>query len=107
MKKVKRVLPKDSSKKKTVIRALAQTVGLLPLDTHQRVTRKLPTQVKDDIVLFYCRDDISYQMPGKRDVIVVKDDGQKITYQKRILLYNIREAYEMFLVENHGIPFFL
>ncbi|CAF5219604.1 unnamed protein product, partial [Rotaria magnacalcarata] len=42
-------------------------------------------------------------MPGKRDTIVVNDNGQKTTYQKRILLYTIREAYELFLAENPGI----
>ena len=41
-------------------------------------------------------------MPGKRDTIVVNDDGNKTTYQKRILLYTIREAYELFLTEHPG-----
>ncbi|CAF3062956.1 unnamed protein product [Rotaria sp. Silwood2] len=41
-------------------------------------------------------------MPGKRDTIVVNDDGNKITYQKRIMLYTIREAYELFLIEHPG-----
>ena len=105
MKKATRVLPKDSNKRKLVIRALAQTAGLLPHDTHQRATRVLPTKIKNDIILFYDRDDISYQMPGKRDTIVVNENRKKITYQKRILLYNIREAYELFLAENPGIVF--
>ncbi|CAF2040481.1 unnamed protein product [Rotaria magnacalcarata] len=42
-------------------------------------------------------------MPGKRDTIVVNDDGNKTTYQKRILLYTIREAYVLFLTEHAGI----
>ncbi|CAF1255119.1 unnamed protein product [Rotaria sordida] len=31
------------------------------------------------------------------------DNGNKITYQKKILLYTIREAYELFLAANPGI----
>jgi hypothetical protein len=45
-------------------------------------------------------------MPGKRDTVVVNDNGNKTTYQKRILLYTIREAYELFLAENTGKLFF-
>ncbi|CAF1497350.1 unnamed protein product [Rotaria sordida] len=102
-KKVTRVLSKDSNEKKIVIRSLTQTVGLLPLDTHQRVTRKVPIQILNDNTSFYCRDDISYQMSGKRDTVVIKENGNKITYQKRILLYNIRGAFELFVAENSGV----
>jgi hypothetical protein len=44
-------------------------------------------------------------MPGKRDVVVIKEDGNKTTYQKRILLYNIREVFELFRAENPGTLF--
>ena len=99
---MKRVPPKDLNKKKIVIQTLTQSVGILPKASHQRVSRKLSTKIKDTVVLFYCRDDISYQMPGKRDTIAVKNSYSRTTYQKRILLYTIREAYEIFLVENPG-----
>ena len=50
------------------------------------------------------RDDISYQLPGKRDVVVVKDsNGSKVTYQKRILLNNLRETFELFKEENNNV----
>ena len=42
-------------------------------------------------------------MPGKRDFIVVDDDnGHRITLQKRIILFSIREAYQLFLAENQN-----
>ena len=41
-------------------------------------------------------------MPGKRDTIVVNHYGNKTAYQKRILLYTIREAHEFFLAEHSG-----
>ncbi|CAF1275201.1 unnamed protein product [Rotaria sordida] len=103
-KKVKQILPKDPNKKKLVIQAMAQSVGLLPIPTAPRVSRSLPLAVKNAILHFYERDDISYQMPGKRDTIVVKEqDGTRKTYQKSILLFNVREAHQMFLQDNPGI----
>ncbi|CAF1132322.1 unnamed protein product [Didymodactylos carnosus] len=94
------MLPKDPAKKKLIIKAIAESVGLLPTSAHQRVSRTLSPKAKDAILLLYGRDDISYQMPGKRDTVVVKEDGSKKTYQKRILLYNLRELYQIFLNEN-------
>ncbi|CAF1442411.1 unnamed protein product [Rotaria sordida] len=103
LKKAKCALPKDFNKKKVIARALAQAVGIVPRNNHQRTTRQLSSKIKNSIILFYGRDDISYQMPGKRDTIIVNDNGNKTTYQKKILLYTIREAYELFLAENPGI----
>ena len=48
------------------------------------------------------RDDVSRQMPGKRDVI--KDD-QGILVAKRHLLMTKRQAYKKFKVENTGYPY--
>ena len=80
MKKVTRCLPQDPSKKKLVIQAIAQSIGLIDLASHERTTRRLSRQLKDAIVEFYCRDDISYQMPEKRDTIVVRYNGMKSTH---------------------------
>lgn len=99
VKKVTRCLPQDPSKKRIVIQTIAQSLGLISQSHHKRSTRQLSLKVKDDVIKFYCRDDISYQMPGKRDTIVVRVNGIKSTHQKRILLYNIREAHQLFLSE--------
>jgi hypothetical protein len=99
-KKVKQTLPKDPVKKKLVIQAIAQSVGLLPVSSYQRVTRTLPVNDKKFILDFYENDNISYQMPGKRDTVVVKQYGNKTVYQKRILLYNLREVHQLFLQDN-------
>jgi hypothetical protein len=63
---------------------------------------KLSMKLKKEIAGFYCRDDISYQMPGKRDTIVLRQGGTKSTHQKWILLYNIREVHQIFLSEYSG-----
>ncbi|CAF1597724.1 unnamed protein product [Rotaria magnacalcarata] len=100
MKKAKRALSKDLNTKIMVVRALAQAVGIVPQNDYQRTTRQLSSNIKSNVISFYCRDDILCQMPGKRDTIVVNHDRNKTTYQKRILLYKIPEAYELFLTEH-------
>ncbi|CAF1280199.1 unnamed protein product [Rotaria magnacalcarata] len=71
--------------------------------THQSFSKTLK-KLKDDVHNFYVRNDISYQLPGKRDVVVAKeDDGRKITYQKRILLNSVRENDELFKEENKNV----
>jgi hypothetical protein len=103
---VKNALPKDPTKQKLVVKAIAQSLGILPTSTVQRVTRIFPTDNKKMVLSFYERDDISYQMPGKRDTVVVKENGTKTIYQKRILLFNLREVHQMFIQDNPSIQLF-
>jgi hypothetical protein len=103
VKRVIQSLPKDPSKRVTVIHHIEQVLDVIPKATnqHKREQRSLSIELKQTVIKFYNRDDISYQMPGKRDYITLKDDyGQTITLQKRILLFSIREAYQLFLAEN-------
>jgi len=94
LKKVRSSLPKCDNKK-AVIEHLAQNVGLIAQPTHERSSLQISNKIKDDV---------SYQLPGKRDTVVVKhNDGSKITYQKRILFNSLRENYELFIEENQGM----
>ncbi|CAF1513785.1 unnamed protein product [Adineta steineri] len=103
-KKVKKSLPKDPAKKQLVIKAIAESAGLLPKQTYPHVTRTLSSTTKNAIIHYYEHDDISYQMAGKRDTVVVKEvGGGKKTYQKRVLLYSLREVHQMFLQDNPGL----
>ena len=92
-------LPQEPSKKRLVIQTIAESIGLLPQSVHKRTSRRLPYKLKEEVIKFYCRDDISYQMSGRRDTIAVWQNGIKSTHQKRILLYNLREAHQLFLLE--------
>lgn len=104
LKKVNSSLPQCENKKTAIIEHLAQSVGLIPKRTHERSSLQISDKIKDHIYNFYIRDDVSYQLPGKRDTIVVKqNDGSKITYQKRILFNSLRENYELFIEENQGM----
>ena len=104
LKKVRASLPKCDRKKKVVVQHLAKQFGLISKSKHQRTSLQLADKVKTEVENFYLRDDISYQLSGKRDVVVVKDsNGSKVTYQKRILLNNLRETFELFKEENNNV----
>ncbi|CAF4475344.1 unnamed protein product, partial [Rotaria sp. Silwood2] len=95
-------LPKDTNKRIMVVQHLAQNLNIISKTTHQhtRQQRSLSIELKELVIQFYQRDDITYQLPGKRDYVTVTDDnGKSMTLQKRILLYNIRETYQLFVNE--------
>ena len=52
---------------------------------------------------FFCHDDISRVMPGKKDFISVRNaDGEKVHQQKRLVLCNLKE-YHQFKVLHPGV----
>ena len=42
-------------------------------------------------------------MPGRKDYVVVVKDGEKVQVQKKILLMNIMEAYQLFKIEHQDV----
>lgn len=52
----------------------------------------LVNAVKD----FYCSDEISRCLPGKKDYVSVRVDGERKHLQKRLLLSTCREAHILF-----------
>ena len=58
---------------------------------------------KEDIQNFYQREDISLYMPGKQDVVTVRDKNGKRKEQKRVLTMTVAEAHSLFVGENHTI----
>lgn len=98
-----RSLPKDPRRRNHVLRRISQSLDIIPKpkEIHKREQRALSITLKKSVEEFYERDDISYQMPGKRDCIVVNHDGQRMVLQKRILLFSIRETYQLFLADTN------
>ncbi|CAF1368973.1 unnamed protein product, partial [Didymodactylos carnosus] len=74
LKKVITALPKDISKQREIIKRVSETLGLTPKTTHKRTTPTLTVKTKQDVIQLYQRDDISWQAPGKRDTIVVRQN---------------------------------
>lgn len=45
---------------------------------------------------FYENDEVSRQMPGKKDFVSVIKDGKRVHIQKHLILSTLRESYELF-----------
>lgn len=100
MKKVIRALPDNPQRRRRVLNRISQDFGIIPKQTFERTTSKLSDAIVKKVQEFYNNDSISWQAPGKRDFVTIKENGIKKKYQKRHLLYNIREVYELFLEQN-------
>ena len=46
---------------------------------------------------------MSRQMPGRKDVVTVRIDGQKHKLQKKLMIMNVMEAYKLFKEEHPEI----
>jgi hypothetical protein len=67
----------------------------------QRLTKLVSLDIKERVLLFYNRDDISWTNPGKADFIRLDlGEGKAKAEQKKYLHYSLREAYGMFVQEN-------
>lgn len=56
----------------------------------------LPSHVADLVAEFYESDEVSRMMPGKKDFVSVRKGGQRVHMQKRLILSNLKEAYQLF-----------
>ena len=117
VKRVQKSLPKQDEKKTQV---LSQVVYALSPRKRRAVLESCDTAVKrrrseergrkirsdalaeEEIKLvenFFNRDDISRICPGKKDFLSVKTSEGRELRQKRLLLVNVNEAYELFKKE--------
>lgn len=56
--------------------------------------------LKIKISNFYVDDDVSINMPGKKDFVSVKnEDGSRTQVQKRLILSNLKELFQRFREE--------
>ncbi|KAK2548197.1 hypothetical protein P5673_031662 [Acropora cervicornis] len=117
VKRVQKSLPKQDKKK---IQVLSQVVCALPprkrrgvlescdVAVKRRRSDKSGRKIRSDALAeeeikvvenFFNRDDISRICPGKRDFLSVKTSEGRELRQKRLLLVNVNEAYELFKKE--------
>ena len=97
-----RNLPKSPSKKVAVVKELANKIGIIKkpdIESKSHLTQSDIQKVKE----FYLSDDISLQLPGKKDCVSKVIDGENVLLQKKILLMPIVEAYNLFKKENEHI----
>lgn len=102
--KVKKNLPYSPNKSKAVIIKLAQQIepniimqASLP---KSRISKIDVEQVK----AFYEKGNISYQAPGRKDFVIIRNSkGIKTKVQKKYLCMTLGEAHEIFKEENPDI----
>ena len=75
---------------------LAKESGILTSPNPKR-GRPLPVSTKALVKSFYRDDEISRPMPGKKDFLSVREGGEKVHLQKRLLLCNLKEVYQQFV----------
>ncbi|CAF2082641.1 unnamed protein product [Rotaria magnacalcarata] len=93
--------PKSLYSKQTLAKAAKKVLRVLPADPDKR--QQILTRVGEDLDLF--QKPISQRVqatPGKRDCITVRENGIRVKYQKRFLLFNIREVHQLFVQDNPG-----
>lgn len=78
-----------------IAKQIANEKGILS-DATPKIRPTLDKKVIDLIINFYQLDENSRIMPGKKDFVSVKVDGKRIQMQKRLLLINLKELYELF-----------
>lgn len=88
-------------KRKSVLEICDQLVKKRKSEVEKRKKRSDAISDKDtrSIEEFYMRDDISRMCPGRKDFVTVRSKEGKEHKQKRLLIYNISEVYEIFKAE--------
>ena len=86
-------------KRKFVVRHLADEYGVNPVKVSKKPSNILSSTVKDAILAFYVRDDISRQAPGRKDCVTVREGSNKSIWQKRHMYTTLSEAHELLLKE--------
>ena len=104
----RKTLPRSPTKKTAVVKKLAMEVfpSIVSSLTEKKTRQtKLSCSIKEKVMQFFNRDDISRQAPGKRDVKLVKDpsSGKRTLIPKRHMLMTIGEAFGEFKKENKDI----
>lgn len=83
----------------TVAKLLAAEKGILAMP-EPKLGKRLETSIVEKVIEFYNSDDVSRIMAGKKNYVTVKENGNKIHKQKRLMLSNLRESYR-FYKEQH------
>lgn len=62
-------------------------------------SNKLSPAIEQEVNKFYNDERFSRTMPGIRDYKIVRENGDKVKIQRRLLIMNLKELYEEFKVE--------
>ena len=112
--KILTVLPKSWSQRKiaeefgttrhkaSVAKKLVAEKGVL-CDPNPKQGKEIEKEVVDTVERFYRSEDVSRMMPGKKDVVSLKVNGERKHIQKQLILCNLKELYALFRERNPDI----
>lgn len=83
-------------------RYIKKSFGVLGKPT-SRQGKKIDGDILSMIENFYESDDISRLCPGIKDYVNINTDEGKVQKQKRLILCNLKEAYQQFKEQNSNI----
>lgn len=80
-------------------KALKRSRGV-QAETTAETRNKLPTSTVEKVIEFYNDDSNSRMVPGQKDKISVVLVGERTQVQKRLMLLDLQELYDLFKKEN-------
>lgn len=94
----------DSVSKRMVYQTkkLTEENGILCEITKKIGSRKIDSATVEKVHEFYRSEIVSRACPGIRDYVLHKANGEKEKLQRRLVLCNLKEAYQMFKNANPG-----
>ncbi|XP_071950782.1 uncharacterized protein [Antedon mediterranea] len=105
--KVRTSLPFSPNKKRAVAAVVATEVVVVVvlLQPSKQGRPVLDTTIREKVIEFYLKDDISWQAPGRKDRVIIRTkdkSGKKLKtiYQARYMLMSLREAHDLFCIGN-------
>lgn len=69
-------------------------------DTEQKSGKSLELDIVETVREFYRNDKISRNCPGKKDFVTIRENGEKRQLQRRLVLMNLNEAYQIYKDEH-------
>ena len=81
-----------------VVKKHAESMGIIAKTIKARNT-SIPHDIVDQIQTFYRQEDTAWFMPGKQDVVTIRDENGKRKEQKQILTITVAEVYQLFKSE--------
>lgn len=103
--RVRCTLPKSPTRRREVVKRLAEEEGLVKkIPKSNSNGHALSQETKEVVEKFYCDDLISrIYADTRKSKKVIKPDGTKERVQKRLLLYNLHDAYRLFKQKNSEV----
>lgn len=94
---VRKIMTEFQTSKHMAVKSklLAKEHGVLTIP-NPKPGNRLPTQTVETVEKFYLSESVSRVMPGMKDCLSVNVGGKRQLLQKRLVLCNLREAFQHF-----------